>query len=1263
MIKLLRRTLHYAAYLVAAVVIVLSIVALVLRLWIMPDIDRFRPEVARLVGEAAGVPAQIGALHAGWHGLSPRLRIDDLRLAPPGELPALTLPRVEATVSWTSLLLAELRLSAIEVDRPHLVIHRDKQGLIRVAGIPVNTPGSSSPFPDWLLKQRMTVVRQATLVWQDDLLAAPPLTLSDLDLLLLNRLGRHRLGMTARPPDSVARWLDVRADFRGRSIERLEDFSGRLYVHADGAASGALGTWAPWAQPSVRSGVGALRFWLDFSRRRVDGVVGDVRLFQVGIGPTDDLPEIRFDRIDGRIGWRRSDKGQDYYVERLSFVSPLGRKAAPATVRVHVDDGKAGKLGELRVEAEELRLEALTALIGAVPIPRQVHDLIETHDPRGFIDRLRLNWTDKDRYALEARFREVGIRAGGGIPGITGLSGEVSATDRAGSVRLDSRQLGLDDTQLFRHPLAFERAEAKLAWQTRPDGSLALELEDMRLVNADLDASGRGKMQIRPGAAPELELTARMSRGVGDAVWRYLPRAVSDDAYDWIRRGIKAGIAEDTRLVLRGPLDRFPFQDGGGQFRVDVKVRDVQIEVAPSWPRFVGINGWVIFHGTAMEILADTAQVQEVPGIRLHGIKGVVPDLHFSHDEILHIEGRARGPTAAFLQYIRASPVYDYTDRFTEHMRAEGRGELALRLNMPLRRVVDSTVAGVYRIIDNRLDPGQEMPVLERLSGDLAFTHKDINAKDLSAQLLGQPASLGVQSGPGGRVTLSVDGRMDPRGLATWVPEPLLRHLKGVTSYRAEIALQQQQTDLRIESDLKGLTIDLPEPLGKPAERPETLLFTHGRNDAGQTAILAKYGQVLSARAVFGKPGEQPSISLLIGQGEARAPRNPGLTLEAAQGRLNLDPWLALADEQGGGDLRINTVTLTANELILFDRLFTGTQVIARPAGEGWQVQVSGRELQGNVDWQPGVEHPTLRGRFRRLAIPAAASGSTAARRPDRSWQISADVRADSFLVADRDLGALQLIARPDPRGLRLQSLRLTNPDGRLEADGLLSDHPRRYSNLNLRLDSGNLNGLFTRLGYPGNIRRGEGSVSGRVGWQGGLPDFALDKLSGDLDINLKKGQFPKLDPGAGRLLGVLSLQALPRRISLDFRDVFSEGFAFDEIVSPVHLERGIVFLADFTMRGPAATIGMKGQIDLVGETQTLRVAVQPRLEDTLAAGAMLVNPAVGIGALVASRVLKDPISKAATFEYMVRGSWAEPEVSRIPRARAAEEGAVNAAP
>lgn len=138
-------------------------------------------------------------------------------------------------------------------------------------------------------------------------------------------------------------------------------------------------------------------------------------------------------------------------------------------------------------------------------------------------------------------------------------------------------------------------------------------------------------------------------------------------------------------------------------------------------------------------------------------------------------------------------------------------------------------------------------------------------------------------------------------------------------------------------------------------------MVTHSRNAAGQTAIEVSHER-LSAQALLDELSKPPSIFVLIGPGKAPAPRHPGLTLKVVQDRLNLDPWLTLMDEQGGGGLRIHAVTLTANELILYDRRFTGMQVSARPDGAGWQLKVAGHELQGDVTWQPGHKHPILQG-------------------------------------------------------------------------------------------------------------------------------------------------------------------------------------------------------------------------------------------------------------------------------------------------------------
>jgi uncharacterized protein YhdP len=132
-------------------------------------------------------------------------------------------------------------------------------------------------------------------------------------------------------------------------------------------------------------------------------------------------------------------------------------------------------------------------------------------------------------------------------------------------------------------------------------------------------------------------------------------------------------------------------------------------------------------------------------------------------------------------------------------------------------------------------------------------------------------------------------------------------------------------------------------------------------------------------------------------------------------------------------------------------------------------------------------------------------------------------------------------------------------------------------------------------------------------------------------------------------LLGILSLQALPRRITLDFRDIFSEGFAFDEIVGAVKINRGNATLDNFRIQGPAARVLMSGEVDLARETQKLRVRIAPHLSDTVSiAGALVGGPIAGVAAYLAQKVLKDPIDQMVSYEYDVTGKWAEPTVKRV---------------
>jgi uncharacterized protein YhdP len=238
-------------------------------------------------------------------------------------------------------------------------------------------------------------------------------------------------------------------------------------------------------------------------------------------------------------------------------------------------------------------------------------------------------------------------------------------------------------------------------------------------------------------------------------------------------------------------------------------------------------------------------------------------------------------------------------------------------------------------------------------------------------------------------------------------------------------------------------------------------------------------------------------------------------------------------------------------------------------------------------------------------------------------------------------------------REWRISKLSIANPDGALKATGkwTLRDG-ENLSGLDYTLDVADAGRLLERFGFVHVLRGGRGSMKGTLAWNG-LP-FSLDlpSLSGQVQLDLAAGQFLKVDPGAAKLLGVLSLQSLPRRLTLDFRDVFSEGFAFDGIVASAGISHGIMTTDSFKMRSVSAAVLLDGSVDIVKETQKLTVVVLPEINMGAASVAygLLVNPVIGLGTFLAQLVLRDPLTEAFTMEYQIAGSWKDPEIAKVNR-------------
>lgn len=1291
LIYFLRRLYHYLVYVAGGAVIVVCIVALAFKFWVMPNISSYEGALEAAASKAVGQPVDIGVLEADWSGFNPRVILLDVRMTPPSGAPLL-LPRVEAVFSWLSLPLLDVRLASLNLDHAHLAMRRDLGGVITVAGIPVNVPSTPSPFPDWLIKQPRIVIKAAEITWRDEKLDAPELRFVGVNVLLENLFGRHRFGGVASPTAAAARRLEMRGDLKGRSVQDWSAWSGEVYARVDDARFESWGRWVPWAQESVRRGVGDIRFWLTLNKGNVQGLSGDIRLENVSINIDKALPDLVFDSLTGHAGWLREQDQHSFFIDRLRFKAPGTSLSEPASVRVDLTPDGRGGFKRIGASAGNLRLEALTALAGALPLPKRGHDLIQSLNPRGLVEEGVGHWAGAGDYAIKLRIREAGLNTYEQYPGINGLTARIEANQGEGSALIDGRGLSLALPNIFRHDLSFSQLDAKADWKFDAAG-MKLNFAAERIVNADLDGTAQGHLDF-PNTGPiRADIGAHLQRGEANAVYRYLPLKVGDNTYNWLQHGLVSGKSDDVRLVLKGPLDRFPFDKGGGEFKVAIKMVDGVLDYAPGWPRIEGVNGMLVFHDMAMMLHADSGRILDA---KLGPVKVSIPDLHYSPEESLFIDGQANGETRAFLDFIKRSPVHDHTDRFTEPFKAVGEGRLDLHLHIPLRKVDNTTLNGSFTVNDNRLDPGGDLPELSGVSGRINFTQATLQAKDIRAQVLGLPATLDIDSvaAPGvnqgaRQVRVHLDGEIDAAALKPHLPAVLAGRISGATRWQANIGMNtSRKSGLTLSSDLVGLAINLPAPLGKAAAQSMPLSIVKepvaasnkaAKNTAADDtvkaaemdAVFARYGELLTLRAQL--PKEAPArIHLRLGAGEATAPTDAGLWISGTLRLLDLDAWrqLGLAGiggrsaegESPAASLPLREASIAFNELRLFNRRLRDTHVKLRPAGAGWRLALAGREITGEMVTIPAGVGVSVLANFKRLSLPERVPGNIQEADPEATdplgkYLVSLELSADRAVWQERELGDLHMRLSPDKLGLRMDNFVLKSPDGQLRGKGLLANHPRRPTRLEFELESDNLGKLLDRLGMPGRLKRGATRIAGPLGWIGGLEDFNYATLAGDLDVSLKQGQFIKLDPGVGKLLGILSLQSLPRRISLDFRDVFSEGFAFDEIVGGLHLERGSAYVKDLRMNGPAAKVRMSGVADLAHETQNLRVTIQPRLEDTLAvAGALLGGPVVGVGALIANKILKNPIGQAVSFEYAITGDWAEPVVTKIARPKAEAE-------
>ncbi len=1265
---------------------------LTLRYLVLPNIESYRPAIEQQLSRAVGLSVRIGRIDASWDGIHPDLLLSDLRIAGSDGQAALVLPRVHSVLSWSSLPRLALRLRLLQLDEPTLHLRRDGDGRLFVAGILLTADRGDNAAGDWILAQTRIRVRGATVVWEDATRQAPPLILEAVDLALDNDGRRHRFGLTALPPPALAARLDLRGDFRGKDLGKLESWSGQAFVQIDYAD---LAVWRTWIDYPVvlPQGRGAMRAWAGFADGQLQELTADLSLDDVSLRLAEDLPAFDLQQLSGRISARSSAAGISVSGQQVELLTQEreSRGVHPAPlIRVEptdfqVDWQYAADGGPLRgrVTASAVELAALASLAGYLPLDVGSRQLLVDYAPRGRISQLRAAWVGDAQalqsYSLKADFDELAVQAKDSFPGASGLSGVLDVSEQGGSATLRARQAAIDLPSILPDSsIRLGKLNAKARWKIN-QGVLDGELLSAEFSGPDATGSAVGSYRYSGQGPGNIDLSATLTRADARAVWRYLPAALNSDARHWVRDALKAGIASEAKLVLKGDLANFPFVDHGqGQFLVTVKAQDVRLDYGTGWPEITDIDADLRFEGNGMLVELRRGAIL---GASLAQTRAEIPDFD-APVSTLKVQGRAEGDTAQFLKFIVDSPVADRIDHFSDGMRAHGKGRLDIGLVIPLEeaRLGESKIDGDFVFLANEVSVDTALPPLREVNGRLQFTADSLRLSEIKAKLAGGPVTIkgGAEKG---KVLIKVDGSLGIEGLRELAGWPLLAQLSGKLAYSAQIQVKKRNIELVLESNLLDVASTLPAPFAKQLGEPMRLhldslaLPAEPRGEARpikRDQLRLALGSVLNMQLVSreqdGKRALERAV-IAVGRPTKALPER-GIHVGITTSRLDIDTWRKVfAGPAAAEAAPVDAMAAIdqASESPLFDRVpvrveikagemvvsgWRNSEVTLAVVGEHprWVGSLLSREAAGALQWD-GAGGGKLRARLTKWQLPGRDERPLEPVQPGDALQKlpALDIVVDEFAVGVHRFGRLEVQAHNDSGIWRLDKVELLNPVARFSGTGQWQVANGNRTQLDFALDSSDVGKLLDRLGYPGSVSGGNTRMTGKLGWQGPPEGLDYATLGGDLQLEARKGEFLKLDPGAaGKLLGLISLQGLPRRFALDFGDVFSAGFAFDSISGKMAVKDGVMRTDQLLIDGPAARVLMHGETDLKNETQHLTVSVQPELSSSAALGVAVINPLAGMATLLASKVLQNPLNKMFSFEYLVTGKWDDPKVARI---------------
>lgn len=967
-------------------------------------------------------------------------------------------------------------------------------------------------------------------------------------------------------------------------------------------------------------------------------------------------------KFDGDVLWRYVDKKWIWDVSDLSInIADIHNQID--LIHILFDETKKNK--PLKIILSSVPLSQIKSLVKLNPTKTELQTTINKINLTGSLENVQINYGN-GQWLIKGKMNNISSRPYQAIPGIKNFSGYFKGNHQNGSFWFNHQKFSIKAKSLYNNTLFVNDLSGMISWH-KAQNNWIIKSKRLQIKTPEITLNNYFKIKLNHVLENTVvELKSQVSEGkLGQLKHLFPQKVMSKGLIKWVDMALVEGKYKGI-IQIQGKLKDFPFKNNKGFMNINLDVKNAIVRYAKDWPEINSLDAFFSIHN---QQLKTTSQHGKISGAHLKKI--TVDIANFIDANKIHIDGDADTTIKNGLHFLSDSPLKKDTEALTNSIKGlKGNIKVLVNLVVPLDDS-EFIVSARTKLMNNTINISDTEFNISGINGDIIYNEYGLFGKKIKAKMLGQKAIINIETIKKDKLSnlnIAIDSifNLQRSNLKSSLKKSLNAYFSGTTKWHSDINVPLKQPNkfvkIAINSSLEGLAVNIPPPLTKNKKQTTLLKVLAKPDKKNDWHVALDYGDHLKSRFLFSKIAAHLKLTkggIFLGQRKPEVLRKSGTHIFTKLNTLDAIPWLEFIDQIGSEDIgetnnpMLDSFHLDVKQYQLPGFNIDNMRMLGQHQNNRWNIDIKSDQVKGKIVFEP---NKPLKISLKQLNIKKDKTDKTESETQQSQHSQPTDIptielTADSLIYNGHQLGKLKLNGINKGQSYQFENIQLSSQNYQLQAKaGWTYNDKQPYSEISGEFKANDPGELLKKLGYGSTMSGGKSKIIFNINWPV-LTDPDPEKLNGRVQLDVTKGIFKEIEPGVGRVFGLLSFESLKRRLILDFSDLFKSGFGFDQIKGGFTINNGVATTDDLFMDAPAARIDVSGSSLLTAQVYDQTVMVTPKLSSTLPlTGALIAGPTGAISMLLFQKIFGKQIDKITQDEYTVKGSWENPSITKLKR-------------